>query len=166
MSVAAGVYYRRLKPFLPGLEWAVAETPAMVAAMAHLPEPSFTTEPEGRFDLVLMSGSIQYMPDPYEALSRYAAMGEHVILTRCPLIDRDRLTVQRVPNGGSYPAWFLSEKRVLEALPGIIAQWEVPQDTVVLGGESVVYRGMLSQAATYQPEKITSVAAASPAAVI
>ena len=73
-------------------------------------------------DVILLSSVLQYLPEPYVWLERFADTEVHwLLLDRTPFIerDRDRLTVQHVPPSiypASYPAWFFSRKRFSDAI--------------------------------------------------
>jgi len=73
-------------------------------------------------DVLLLSGVLQYLDDPYGVLDRLLSHRlRHVIMDRTPFLasDRDRLTIQTVPERiypASYPAWFFSETKVARAL--------------------------------------------------
>lgn len=66
---------------------------------------------------VLLSGVVQYVPEPYALLEQVRGVGADVIVhsrTAFSLTDKDRITVQKVSPEiypASYPAWFLSRKR-------------------------------------------------------
>jgi len=108
------------------VEWAVIEQPAYVRCGREQFEDDelrfYETFEEclGRHqpDVLLLSGVLQYLADPYASLQRLLAHGvRHVIIDRTAFLasDRDRLTVQTVPDTiypASYPAWFLSETLV------------------------------------------------------
>ena len=70
-------------------------------------------------NLLLLSGVIQHLPNPYEFLADALAHEfHHVIVDRTAFFvgGRDLLTVQHVPEWiyrATYPAWFLSEERFL-----------------------------------------------------
>ncbi|MFT3784454.1 MAG: methyltransferase, TIGR04325 family [Nibricoccus sp.] len=73
-------------------------------------------------DVMLVSGVLHFLPQPHAWLGKipHAAI-PNLILDRTLLWDddRDRLTVQHVPPEiyqASYPAWFLSKKRVFGEL--------------------------------------------------
>jgi putative methyltransferase (TIGR04325 family) len=70
--------------------------------------------------VLLLSSVLPYMPTPYELLTEllphsvpYVVVDRTFFLAR----DADRLTVQHGPHEiypGSYPAWFLSQRRLVE----------------------------------------------------
>jgi putative methyltransferase (TIGR04325 family) len=68
---------------------------------------------------LLVSGTLQYLKEPYEALREILLRGfEFMIFDRTTFLkNRDRLTVQKVRPGiyeASYPAWFLNEEKFLK----------------------------------------------------
>jgi putative methyltransferase (TIGR04325 family) len=152
-----GAYYYPLRKYFPGLEWTVIETPEMVRAAARVQSPiRFVDSFEQLappYDVALMSGAIQYFPDPYATLRQYAGVARHLLVTRLPLIERDRITVQKVVSpqySASYPAWFFSRDRFLgelQALGTVIERWDVPQDQPFLDGRRVMYCGVLVRVA-------------------
>lgn len=73
-------------------------------------------------NVLLLSSVLQYIPEPYALLSDLLKRQiSHVIIDRTAFLarDRDRLTVQTVPDSiykASYPAWFLSETRLKDLM--------------------------------------------------
>jgi putative methyltransferase (TIGR04325 family) len=139
-----GSYYFVMKRLLPNVElaWTVLETPPMVAACRAAGDLPFSlvsdlAETTGHFDVVLISGALQYLPDPYQALPRYAAIARWLIATRIPVIDgdADRFTVQIVPpdiHEGSMPVWLFSATKLANALAAIgttVMEWAVSPDS-------------------------------------
>jgi putative methyltransferase (TIGR04325 family) len=112
------------------VKWSVVEQPNFVAAgKKHLEseELSFyeTVEDcvyEHRPNVIVLSGVLAYLPDPWETLVNLLQIGApYVFIDRTGLIDsdRDRLTIQHVPAwvySAEMPAWFLSEKKLLASL--------------------------------------------------
>ena len=74
-------------------------------------------EGRGKVNVIFSSGVLQYLPDPYGWLKRFAETDiPWLLIDRMPFIDEDsdRLTVQYVPPSiyhASYPAWFFSRNR-------------------------------------------------------
>ncbi|HEX7055977.1 MAG TPA: methyltransferase, TIGR04325 family [Bacilli bacterium] len=69
-------------------------------------------------DVILFSGSLQYLEDPYGFLGHVIRFGfEYILFDRTPFIDLDdRITLENVPDfvyGASYPAWFFNEQNFL-----------------------------------------------------
>jgi putative methyltransferase (TIGR04325 family) len=109
------------------LRWSIVEQPAHVAcgkskfANEHLRfygtiEECMQTE---RPDVLLLSGVIQCLPQPYGFLTEVLQWNfECIIVDRTPFMRNGttRLTVESVPERiykASYPSWFLSEERFL-----------------------------------------------------
>jgi putative methyltransferase (TIGR04325 family) len=123
---------RRLLAGVPAVEWLVVEQPGHVARGRELFEDDglrfFETADEcvARHlpNVLLLSGVLQCLPNPHDVLRGLLQHGiPHLILDRTALIrtDRDRLTVQSVPEWiypATYPAWFLSETKLIEAITG------------------------------------------------
>ena len=145
----------------PPLRWQVCETQAMAAAAQPVlggPELSFHTsvdELEGTaYDLVYVSGSIQYVPDSEATWNRLAALPHSwLVLNRTPFIaaSADEFAVQRVmvPGGGraAYPGRFLAERPWLDLIArthDLIVRWpERGPSTYVQARRDVRYGGML-----------------------
>ncbi len=131
-SLGSTYYWCRpyLLSALQGLRWDIIEQPGHVAvgrADFENNELKFFETPEqairaAKPDVLLISGVLHYLPDPeafLEGLLRLKV--PHFILDRTPLWseDRHRLTIQHVPAEiyeASYPAWFLSERRILDLI--------------------------------------------------
>ncbi|RAJ29537.1 methyltransferase, TIGR04325 family [Pedobacter cryoconitis] len=70
-------------------------------------------------DLILLSGSVQYLPEPHVFLKKLAAFNfDFVVFDRTTFHhgEQDRLTLQVVPPeiySAAYPSWFFQEKRFL-----------------------------------------------------
>lgn len=119
---AGGHFYFPLARHLPYvLDWTVLDTPVMVEAFKKVETRiQYVTKPDGDYDLALISGALQYMPEPYVFLAEHAHRFKHLIVNRAPLIDADRITVQRaLIYGRTYPAWFFSRERFMQALKDI-----------------------------------------------
>jgi len=121
--------HRRELAAFESVRWQVVEQPHYVAAgrrELESGELGFHTSlesacSEGDPNLVLASSSLQYVPDPPTTLSALVALrAPWVFIDRLPLLPGklDRLSVEQVPpqlGATSYPAWFLSEERFLDA---------------------------------------------------
>ncbi len=76
----------------------------------------------GAPDVLLLSGVLQFLPEPEAFLESLLRLQiPHFILDRTPLWSEahHRLTIQHVPAEiyeASYPAWFLSERRILDLI--------------------------------------------------
>lgn len=129
-----GTSYFQCRPFLPSLElrWSVVEQPAHV----EVGQAEFENE-QLRFyrtvdeclaaeqpNVLLLSGVLQYLPEPYTFLDETLALGiPEVIVDRTPFSadGLDRITVQQVPEWlyrGSYPAWKFDRQRFLDCFDG------------------------------------------------
>jgi putative methyltransferase (TIGR04325 family) len=152
--------HRRFLSSAAGLEWCVIEQPSHVACgREHFEDGQlrfYETVEEclahHRPDVLLLSGVLQYLPDPYAALERLLAHSlRHVIIDRTAFLeaDRDRLTVQTVPEWiypASYPAWFLSETRLTQTMTaaryGLVADFP-GSDDVSPEGEPAYFKGFI-----------------------
>lgn len=74
-----------------------------------------------KINVCVISSTLPYLPDPYSFIAQLLKFNfEYIIVDRTYFIDgeKDRLVVQHVPEfiyKAHYPAWFFSEKRLLEA---------------------------------------------------
>jgi len=126
-----GSSYFQTRAFLPPLkrlEWSVVEQPSFVACgKEHFENDELTffadiagCLPRRQPTVVILSGVLQYLPEPYAFLPE-------LLQSRFPtiVVDRtlfreeatDRLVIQRVPPfiyPASYPAWLFSRPRFLE----------------------------------------------------
>ena len=140
---ACGLHYFIAQTFLPDLDldWYVVETPSMVEiaqtfASNRLNFSSSIEEAKNRqqqADLVIASGSLQFTPDPYQALrSLIDCQPKAIFITRTALTqDKEFATIQRtklsengpglLPEGISdrwieYPVFFAQQKKFEEVL--------------------------------------------------
>jgi putative methyltransferase (TIGR04325 family) len=157
-----GVHWFRLAPLLKvrgEVSWTVCETTAMARAGAQAfadPGLSFVDDLdrlEGRFDVVLASGALQYTEAPSRYLQRLCALTDALILNRVPFIDEiaDRLTVQTVNSEvfrARLPAWFFSVRTCTERLVAdglaIKLRWFVSEDTMLLDGQTLTAQGLVA----------------------
>lgn len=151
---SSGSYFHEIRRAVPetSWDWTVLETPALASAMQEFTTDSlrFVDQPDGEsYDVVLLSGFLQYVERPYDEMKRLCALGEFAIITRCPLVDGpDVVSVQRLRTGASYPAWFFSEKNFVSALSGlgrVLMRWDVIQDNQLFQGKRWTYQGFLLQ---------------------
>ncbi len=128
-SLGSSYYHcRDYLSVLAELNWCVVEQPQFVEIgrrdfgddIRFLGDPRECTAGQ-RIDAILISGVLQYLPNPHRTLRNLLALGApHVILDRTAFWTgepRDRLTVQRSDFGDlqtSYPAWFLHEPALLQ----------------------------------------------------
>jgi len=128
---ALGGLYRQYKAFVHGcgVSWTVVEQSALVdLGTVHFQteELRFRTSldealADGRYDVVLLSSVLQYLREPYDVIRRIALRQVPRIIvdrTPCSPLERDVLTVQRVPPEiypASYPCWIFSRRRLMGA---------------------------------------------------
>jgi putative methyltransferase (TIGR04325 family) len=128
---AFGNLYRHFRAFglRTGVSWTVIEQPAyMKPGVEHFQDGRlrFGTSLEEELavapaDVVLLSSVLQYLEEPHTLVRRVAAWGPGQVVvdrTPCSALERDVLTVQKVPEEiyrASYPCWILSRRRLLDA---------------------------------------------------
>lgn len=96
-------------------------------------------------DVLLMSGVLHFLEDAEAWLEEFRSWNiPHLILDRTPLWERERhrLTVQEVPPeiyAASYPAWFLSRRRIFSLIEkDYVLRWRAPDtETWEIDGEAV-----------------------------
>lgn len=129
---ALGEHFLLVRHLLPELQierWLVCETPLIVEAAAQLPQqaalqfchtiPEPPAAPGKAFDLVIASGSLQFVADPAQTFADLAALeAPYMYISRFPLWPGSEDVVARldVPVhlfDASYPSWHLS-----------LAQWQ------------------------------------------
>jgi putative methyltransferase (TIGR04325 family) len=145
--------HRAVLPEVADLRWTVVEQRAHVdagrAEFACGPlRFHYSIEEAGgaaEHDGLLLAGVLQCLPDPFGFVADAARQGfGYIILDRVPLMvsDRDRLTVQHVPERiyrASYPAWFFSETRLLSILRvkyDVTASWPALDQVQPRGGRA------------------------------
>ena len=162
-----GSSYFQCRDFLqavPAVEWCVIEQREYVRrGREHFEDGTLSfSETIGEClarrqpNTLLMSGVLQYLPDPYAALEQLLEVRvRHAIVDRTAFLaaDRDRLTVQTVPEWiypASYPAWFLSETKfaAMFAAAGyrLVADFS-GADTVSLPDETAYFKGFIYERA-------------------
>ena len=153
-----GTHYFALRRFLPSpISWWTVELPqtAELGTRCFASEELHFTSDLSRVPaptVVLASSSLQYCCDPHAQLQLLSGTGTSaLILDRLPLLSdaRDRLTIQTVPYyHARYPAWFLSEEKLLRSLAclgwTIRVRWHVPEDTLWLDGRRFHDSGLLA----------------------
>ena len=111
---------------------------------------------EERYDVLILSGVLQYLPDPAGFLkSSLSKKFPSVILDRTPFMENGlaRLTIQYVPKWiypASYPAWFFSEKELLAHFSNNydrIAEWSALDKHHPEGGRAQ-YKGFILELST------------------
>ena len=151
---------RRFLQVLREIEWLVVEQPAHVACgKEHFASGQLHFHPtvedcmvHHRANVLLLSGVLQYVPEPYVLLADLLRhrIG-HLIIDRTAFLqsDRERLTVQQVPSAiytASYPAWFFSETRFHAAITSagyeLIADFPGADD-ISPEGEKAYFKGFI-----------------------
>jgi putative methyltransferase (TIGR04325 family) len=160
---ALGSSYFQCRSFLRvvrRLEWLVVEQAAHIACGRKNFESDqlrfYNTMEEclaaHRPNALLLSSVLQYLPDPYEVLQKLLSHRIcHVIIDRTAFLasDRERLTVQRVPDSiypASYPAWFFSETKfttVIESAGYNLAADFPGADDISPEGEKAYFKGFI-----------------------
>jgi len=162
-----GSSYFQCRPFLSAigeLQWAVVEQPhyvvvgrreftSAVLCFHDTPEAACAAATP---DVLLLSGVLAYLPDPYAMLKRLLGLRiPSIVVDRTMFLrsDRDRLTVQVVPPeiyAASYPAWFFGETRFLAVFARagyrVRETWECDERWPVDDDEGI-YKGFLFVAA-------------------
>lgn len=134
-----GAYAKAIKQLMPNIsfDWTVLELEEIASpcsTVAGAPCSFVSEPPDGGFDIVLISGTLQYLPP--KALRPLAAKARWLILNRLPVIDgdADKTTLQIIPKhlgGGAYPCWLFSESRIRNDVAGlgtVITEWTTTAD--------------------------------------
>jgi putative methyltransferase (TIGR04325 family) len=108
---------------------------------------------ETKPNVVLISGSLQYVQEPYRVLEQlYETGSTHLIIDRTGFIPglRDRLVIQVVPSSiyeASYPAWFFGSEKFRQFLAPryrISARFHpLDGDVYLQGGQKAHYEGLI-----------------------
>lgn len=105
-----------------------------------------------KYDLVLCSGTLQYLRKAEGLLADWARISDWIIIDRTPITEEARSVVRRqnvlLPGlrRTSYPSWFFSRAELVEATRDfghVILEWEVPEDSPLLGMRRQSYSGFL-----------------------
>lgn len=149
---ALGSTYFQCRPYLEGLpafKWRVVEQAHFVACgraqIAEGPLQFFEQiedcASEGVPNVAILSGVLQYVPDPDDIIHRIAALGvQHIIVDRTPMIEagRDIIAVQVVPSSivrSKYPVRLFSRRRFVSKMdPNYRLIADFPALEGVLGG--------------------------------
>jgi putative methyltransferase (TIGR04325 family) len=156
-----GSSYRQLSRLLDGLDvsWGVVEQHGFVEAGRQYEDEHlrfFGTIAECTASIApsvaLLSGVLQYLPDPHAILREIAATGvDAIVIDRTPVtaLDHDLPVVQEVPATiyeASYPAWLLSTDLLLADVPGwdLVADFPgIEDDQRTTSGLEFAWKGML-----------------------
>jgi putative methyltransferase (TIGR04325 family) len=162
-----GSSYFQFRKFLDGvddLQWSIVEQPAHVECGRqhfesddlHFFETVEECVAQHRPNLMLLSGVIQCLPEPYAMLrSLLAHRVPHLIIDRQAFLasGRDRLTVETVPEWiypASYPAWFLNEARFVAEIKAagysLVTEFD-GADRISPEGDTGYFKGFIYEAA-------------------
>lgn len=115
---------------------------------------------EHRPNIIVLSGVLAYLPDPWRILTSLLRIGAaYVFIDRTGLIDsgRDRLTVQHVPDwiySADMSAWFLSETKLLSCLAdaGYLCLCDFAAiDNYTLPESKIFFKGFIYQKTRREP---------------
>jgi putative methyltransferase (TIGR04325 family) len=148
-----GTSYYQNRAFLEhirDLRWNIVELPHFVrrgrdefeTAVLRFHESIEECLEETTPNVLLVSGSLQYLENPYSFLDAVAGhCFPYLIFDRTPFLsDRDQLTVERYPrhiHDSSYPAWRLNERRFHSLLDeksySLVAEFDRTPDKDIKG---------------------------------
>jgi putative methyltransferase (TIGR04325 family) len=153
-----GTYFqhRRYLAALPSLEWSVVDQPAHVKCgradfaneQLHFYDSIADCLSERRPNVLLLSGVLQYLREPYKFLENAIKYQIPCVLVDRTSFDRagaDRLMVEHVPAWiykASYPVWFLSEpafRKVFDPHYQLICEY-IAEDEPLDGGK-IIFKG-------------------------
>jgi len=133
----------------------ILESPSVVNALqVHSnDEMSWVYEPHlPKYDLVLCSGTLQYLPKGERLLADWSRFSDWIIIDRTPITEDVHTVIRRqnvlLPGfrRTSYPSWFFSRAQFGEAtrdLGRVIIEWTVPEDSPLVGKQRQSYSGFL-----------------------
>ena len=107
---------------------------------------------EYRPNVVLFSGVLQYLPEPYAVLKEaIESLAEYIIVDRNPFIEAETsiLSVQTIPKqiiDSSYPVWLFSESEFRQIFSGKyleIATFDALDGTVGRGRLKATFKGIV-----------------------
>ena len=158
-----GSSYFQCLPFLAvikSLQWGIVEQPHLVACgRAELEDGNLrffdsiaVCEQSIRPNVALLSGVLQYVPDPCAILKELASCGiRYFVIDRTPFsaLTVDKITVQYVPKSiyaASYPCRVFSRSTFLAHLPDdceVLAEFDSDDGSAKVGVTSFTYGGMV-----------------------
>lgn len=136
--------YQRYIDYPENTDWIVCDLPEIIKAGEALSQTrsalqlSFTSNIEqlGAKDILIASGSIQYVKDLSELLKPIAIKPKHLLLNRLPLYDGEQFVT--LQNGGKvfYPQYVFNKEEFIASLKSIgyelIDMWEDPLDSCII----------------------------------
>lgn len=108
--------------------------------------------PDGEFDLVLCSASIQYTQQPLEILKKLARLTRFLILDRLSVSDLDSHVLMRQnfwsrsTGRVSYPCWYFADSSLrssIDEFGEVQGEWLVPEDSPWVFGKRRANIGLL-----------------------
>lgn len=146
-----GVYAKVMRQLMPStaFDWSVLESAPVVAAcqgIAGAPARFVSELPPTPVDVAIISGTLQYLREPWAVLEQVSKVARWIILTRLPVVDgpQDRVTLQIVSPRLSMPVWLLSEKKLKEKIGGrIVLEWGVTLDAGICAMVGATPKGYL-----------------------
>jgi putative methyltransferase (TIGR04325 family) len=148
-----------IKP-VSDLNWSIVEQPHFVAAgqdavatkELHFFETIQDCARDRRPNVILLSGVLQYLSNPWDTLRDLRRLGSSYLFvdrTAFIMADLDRLTIQHVPGWiyeASFPAWFLSETKFLRWISDssyhVVCEFPA-LDRYLLPGAQVAFKGFI-----------------------
>ena len=157
-----GDHYYDFLRFIPNqieLCWDICETPAMVKAGKKFFGKEISYEDDlhkiderKEFDLILTSGTLQYVDNPEEYFNKLSLLkSDYIIIDRISLIDiaQDAIAIQNVPKelyDASYPVWFFSQNKWISKFQEdyiIKMRWHIPRHPIFFNRTKYFQQGML-----------------------
>jgi putative methyltransferase (TIGR04325 family) len=121
----SGYYCDILSHFFPSIKiaWTVVETASVTKACSNISHIRWLTDlPNEQFDIALLAGVLQVIPNPYEVLAKCGSVADWIILQKAPTTEPERICRQVVPRHiyeASYPHVFLGQAHLIEALKAL-----------------------------------------------
>jgi len=155
-----GEYFFLLRDNVPNIkfEWLILETQS-ICQLAKVERPDFPgvswtdalNDSSQTFDIVLLSGVIQCLEQPFELIEMAMRKAPQLIFNRLPLSSKahNLVCIQRpglFESKGSYPVHIFSERLFFSHLSAhghIISRWRVPEDVSVVRFRKIINQGLI-----------------------
>jgi putative methyltransferase (TIGR04325 family) len=131
--------YAKYVPYPDTLTWLICDVPAVVKAGADLAARKgsshlrFTADFEeaAGADVVIASGSLQFVPVPFaELLSRLTRKPEHLLINKTPLYDGPQFATLNSMGPAISPYWIFNQSQFFESLEKagyeVVDSWQNP----------------------------------------
>jgi putative methyltransferase (TIGR04325 family) len=156
-----GMHYPIVKRFLQTKlgSFVICESPAVSDSLSRFDSEKMNWISDinrlehGSSDVIISSGTIQYLSSPFETLESMSRLSKWIVLDRVPVIEgpdtqvMKQNTVTAKGERTSYPGWFFSEVDLLNWFERlglkIEFEWTVPEDRPYVNGKRLPYRGYL-----------------------